>query len=187
MKHKLLCTLGLIVLGWAVFAAIPAEAVNGIGTYYATPSWDQTLSSNVRFTVLTNMSGQAVLDKETGLVWEKSPSSHLDSWENAQNYCNLLTTGNRMGWRLPTLQELESLVDPSQASPALPVGHPFSNVDTAGTTYWSATTGADPTTTPPPPGWAWALGFISGGVAPLDKTSLQLHWCVRGGKGVDPQ
>ena len=40
------------------------------GPYYATPSWDQTPSST-RFVVLSNWNNEAVLDRETGLVWEK--------------------------------------------------------------------------------------------------------------------
>lgn len=183
MKHKLLFTLGLIVLGWAVFAAAPAEALIGVGSYYATPSWDQTIPAKLRFVVLTNMNSQAVLDQETGLVWEQMPTSiFLQNylWEDAQTHCNQLTTGNRMGWRLPTIQELASLVDPSVALPALPIGHPFSNVQSAA--YWSATTDATNALN------AWALGFASGGVAPLTKAStFNYVWCVRGGKGVDPQ
>src|SRR5208337_2627979 len=69
--HLLLSVLPLIVLGWAMFIAVPAEAAkNTTGPRYEPPSWDQTLPANQRFVVLTNMNSEAVLDKETGLVWE---------------------------------------------------------------------------------------------------------------------
>ena len=33
--------------------------------------------------------------------------------------------GGRGGWRLPTVEELRSLIDLRRAIPALPSGHPF--------------------------------------------------------------
>ena len=183
MKHKMLIALGLIVLGWAVFAAVPAEAFNGIGSYYATPSWDQTIITPIRFIVLTNMNSEAVLDKETGLVWEQSSSTDTKNWIDAHYHCNALTKGNRMGWRLPTLQELESLVDPSRINPALPNGHPFSNVQSS--VYWSSTTYAAMTTSP---GYAWLVHFHNGDVGYGNKGNSGMYVrCVRGGQGVDPQ
>lgn len=40
-------------------------------------------------------------------------------------------------WRLPTINELESLVDCSASKPALPGGHPFASLKDV---YWSFTT-----------------------------------------------
>src|SRR5215813_9983343 len=107
-------------VGAPIFAQTTAP-----GPYYATPSWDQTLPASTRFIVLSNMSNAAVLDRETGLVWEQSPSTHSFIWEEAQRRCNGLTTGGRLGWQLPTLQELASLLDPTVAPPGirLPAGH----------------------------------------------------------------
>jgi hypothetical protein len=186
MKHKLLFTLGLIILGWGVFATVPTEAVTGAGQYYALPSWDQTTPANLRFLVLTNMSSQAVLDRETGLVWEQAPSISTFIWEDAQTYCNTLRTGNRMGWRVPTIQELASLVDPSKSGPALPTGHPFSNVPSSYTSYyWSATTLSPVSGFGPS---AWTVWFFDGAVASYGKTVNYLYvWCVLGGRGVDTQ
>jgi hypothetical protein len=179
MKHKLY-TLGLIVLVMVAFATNPAEAqTTAAGPYYATPSWDQQLPASTRFIVLSNWGGAAVLDRETGLVWEKSPSTGTFAWEEAQYQCNNLTVGNRKGWRLPTIQELASLVDPTQSNPALPAGHPFSNVQSS--YYWSATTFAFDASS------AWAVRFNDGGVGPGGKSGGYFVWCVRGGQGVDSQ
>src|SRR5258706_8664700 len=141
MKHKLFRSLALMVLAWLGFAANPAgAATTAAGPYYANPSWDQTLPASTRFIMLSNMNGEAVLDRETGLVWEQSPSASQFTWELAQIHCNSLRTGGRLGWRLPTLQELASLVDTSVSppGPTLPSGHPFSNVQSS--YYSSATT-----------------------------------------------
>src|ERR1051326_807678 len=98
------------------------------------PTWSQILPAGQRFQLV--MGGQAVLDKETGLVWEQSPSSvavpwYLQTWPlitntSAPTACLLKNVGSRMGWRVPAAQELATLLDITQNNPALPLGHPFS-------------------------------------------------------------
>lgn len=179
MKNAWLCMIGLMLLGMTAFGAHPAQAASGVGPSFAMNAWDQTIAVATRFLVLTNMSSQAVLDKETGLVWQQSPSTGTGGWEFAQISCNTVTTGNRMGWRLPTIQELESLIDPSQSNLALPIGHPFSNVQTGG--YWTANTSNAMA------GWAWGVGFTYGTNFIDDMNHNYSFWCVRGGKGLNPQ
>ena len=70
--------IGLMALGLLAGVALtagPAQAVDAVGPYYAIPAWDQSLPASTRFVVLTNWGQQAVLDKETGLVWERSPAT----------------------------------------------------------------------------------------------------------------
>ena len=80
-----------------------------------------------------------------------------------------------MGWRLPSVHELASLVDPGNpgGNPDLPAGHPFSNVQNSG--YWSASTVADNPTN------AGRVGFFNGTVFSDGKTLNNFVWCVRGG------
>ena len=194
MKQKMLWTIGLIVLALRALVANPANAqTTAPGPYYAPPSWDQQLtctstSNCPRFIVLSNWidvkhpsGGAAVVDRETGLVWEQSPgTSALFRWDSAQTHCNALDTGGRRGWRLPALQELASLVDLSVAtSPSLPAGHPFAGVQSSN--YWTATTFAVNTDN------AWDVYFGNGDVSEFAKSDLLLVWCVRGGQGVPPQ
>ncbi len=145
-------------------------------------SWGEPISRpDKRFIVLRSYGNDAVLDAETGLVWERSPSTATFTWQGAPSHCNLLVVGNRRGWRLPAVQELASLQDPSGASnPILPAGHPFSGVQPA--TYWSATSWAAD------PAFAWDVNFAVGGTVNFFVKSFSLSaWCVRGGQGVDPQ
>src|SRR6266404_2490251 len=101
MRHKFLCTLGLMIVSWVGFAANPAgAATTAAGPYYANPSWDQQLPASTRFVVLSNWidaahasGGAAVLDRETGLVWEQSPSTTTLFWLAAEGHCNDLRTG----------------------------------------------------------------------------------------------
>ena len=144
------------------------------------PAWSQTLGAD-RFQLV--MGGAAVLDKETGLVWERSPEPFPFSteWLGAQPTCNIKTVAGRLGWRLPTIQELASLIDPTIfPGPTLPPGHPFINVQSD--FYWSATSSAGSA--------CCAFGVFfqeEGGVGYGDKLFTGNIWCVRGGQGIDPQ
>jgi len=181
MKRKLTHIAGIIVFAIGSITSTVFAQTTANGPYYATPSWDQTLPANTRFIVLSNMGGAAVLDRETGLVWEKSPDATPQNWLDAQFHCSRQSTGGRMGWRLPTIQELTSLVDLTVPAPGpvLPVGHPFSNVQSS--QYWSGAT--HPTLA----GFAWDVTFENGHVGTTDKSLTLVAWCVRGGQGVDPR
>ncbi len=90
------------------------------------------------------MGGEAVLDKKTGLTWAKNANiaAGAKTWLEAVRFCQNLMIGHRKGWRLPTIKELSSLLDPHKAYPFLPEGHPFENVCYAWGIqhYWSSTT-----------------------------------------------
>ena len=146
------------------------------------PSWDQKLPAAERFELV--LDGDAVLDKETGLVWEKGPSPDAYTWSGAYAVCMNLQSGGRMGWRLPTIEQLASLVDPSVSppGPTLPAGHPFSNVQQS--YYWSAKTFpvGSPVETPVAVSYAYDVNFRYGFVT-LDLKDRTYHaWCVRGGE-----
>jgi hypothetical protein len=181
MRNLWKSLLGLSVIGMGIAMSAPAlAATNAVGPYYATPSWDQTLPVATRFIVLTNMNSEAVLDRETGLVWEQSPNN-AQTWDFAQLNCNVKTLGGRKGWRLPTLQELASLIDPTVAAPGplLPPGHPFGNVQSS--VFWSASSSASNSA------YAWDVYFGDGGVGNSLKSNTYFIWCVRGGQGTDAQ
>ena len=146
-------------------------------------TWDQQLPGPNRFKVLSAFNNAAVFDKETGLVWERTPSSSIFLPEDAHFHCNTLLLGNRFGWRLPTVQELASLIDLTQTNPTLPLGNPFTNINFTDDLYWTATTS---TNNPP-----YSVSFggntqvtVGGGGG---GNGSNLAWCVRGGQGVDVQ
>ena len=187
----------LVVLGMGVCGAPtlagplnpPPSAVTDIGgsplsTTITSPVWSP-LPANERFSSLLAMNGLGKLDNETGLVWESSPDDTPLQWEqaplfqplDARYYCATLVKGGRMGWRLPSLFELTSLVDPSNSNPALPTGHGFQNVESSN--YWSATTSADIPTD------AWVVNLGTGSVNTSNKSNKNSVWCVRGGMNAD--
>jgi hypothetical protein len=127
-----------------------------------------------RFVVLPDWANEAVLDRETGLVWELSPAKDTLDWNGAQDHCLNRTTGGRKGWRLPSVHELTSLVDPSipPPGPTLRAGHPFTNVQSS--RYWSV---APNLAFAAPP---WFVFFSNGRAKIADqKTGKALTWCVR--------
>lgn len=168
MKSIYSSLVGVVVL--VVFAAVANAG-------HDRPPWDHAQNNPGRFSVLSQFNNKAVLDKETGRVWEQSPSTSAGNWFNALSHCYQLEVGGRKGWRLPTIEELASLVDTSQSSPALPAGHPFSNVQSSD--YWSATTFATSSS------FALGVDFFDGDVGFDDKSDSFFVWCVRGGQGID--
>jgi hypothetical protein len=156
-------------------------------------SWDKVLPAAKRFVVLEAFGGDAVLDKETGLVWERTPGDlNQDgalgvgdgrSWFAAHGVCRERTVGNRRGWRLPTFEELASVTEPGDSVlNTLPAGHPFIGDFSFGPEFWSANTNTEAPTVafvlPIGPG-----DFFIG----LPKNANSFVWCVRGGQGLDPQ
>jgi len=105
-------------------------------------------------------SGETVLDRLTGLVWTRNAdlAERWTTWDEAFEVVAGLNhgrLGDRSSWRLPAINELESLVDASRHTPALPPSHPFRRAQEA---YWSSTTSAFE------PDWCMALYLHKGAV-----------------------
>ena len=139
--------------------------------------WDRVVPGSERFVM--KMQDEAILDTETGLVWQRTlglSSGH--QWNVARIFCPNTTIGGRKGWRLPSVQELGSLLiaDDSlfSSTPKLPVGHPFIGVQAA--RYWSATLDAFS-----PTARAWSVSLSHGTVGSEQHSELGHVWCVRGG------
>lgn len=85
-------------------------------------------------------------------------------------------SGGTRGWRLPSVAELASLIDPSLPAPFVP-GTVFTEVQSAD--YWSASTDAAF------PDGAWKVNFLTGSVSKASKSGKLHAWCVRGGMNAD--
>jgi len=131
-----------------------------------------------------------ITDTTTGLFWLKDAGCLIPAtWAGALAAVNGLaggtcglSDGSAAGdWRLPNLNELESLVDAAAGNPGIGLGIAFSNVSNA--VYWSSTTyfGGEEGS----PG-AWAIRFSDGqyindGVTNNKATANNAVWAVRGG------
>lgn len=126
------------------------QAVSQLNIHHARST---KLPANLRWESV--MDNTAVLDRETGLVWERGASSSGEFWYQARSTCEVTNKGGRGGWRLPSLHELTSLLDKTAQPPdrKLPVGHPFGILPIA---YWSSTISLDD------PSRAWTVDFSTG-------------------------
>jgi hypothetical protein len=143
-------------------------------------SWDQKINDvSKRFIMLPAFANQAVLDKETQLVWEREPDPTFGTWLYADyNRCAITPIGGRSGWRLPSRFEFMSLMDPSVAGTVkLPAGHPFVGIQ-PNAKFWTSSES-------PNPGLVDVMVVAEIGVLSqyaAGKTSLSnvRAWCVRG-------
>jgi hypothetical protein len=144
----------------------------GGGAGNSTMRWDTHNPSASRFTVLTDFGGAAVRDSNTGLVWEQSPPTFTPgpTWADARLQCVNKNVGGTRGWRLPSVAELASLIDPSLPAPFVP--GVFIGVQLA--PYWSATSNAEGSNT------KFGVNFQDGLVGISSKSSENFAWCVRG-------
>jgi hypothetical protein len=190
--------LGFFITAFGGFIALaliapPAEAKNQV-------DWSKIQSGKGRFKVLKEFGQQAVLDKSTGLVWELAPGDtdgdgDVDGddqlvWggaDGATRYCSNLVLNGYMGFKLPSIHQLTSLLDLNSDACAadeacLPDKHPFVGVMTSD--YWSATTAAEA------PENAGVVQFGNPTIPPhrlltvasTDKTNTPFVWCVRTGQ-----
>ena len=146
-------------------------------------------SPAARFT--DNQNG-TVTDNLTGLIWLKDAGCLGNAtWASAIAAVNQLASGacglsdsSKAGqWRMPNLNELESLVDVSQSEPALTAGNPFENVSNgiywSSTSYWGGQTGS-------PDAWSIRMSdgrYINDNVDNVKTTSTDAVWAVRGSGG----
>ena len=175
---------------WAGSIDPNLSAVDGSGNPQSTtqipPAWSQTLpcpgppynpATCVRFEVV--LGGVAVVDKETGLVWQKTPDTGGRTQAVHTGYCYQRGTGGVFGWRSPTIDELSSLILSDKRPPA---GHPFDSIE--GGSFWSSTSCAFCEV---PEGWFVGIGPTTqdgGGVRRQNKTAAFRSWCVRGHGGI---
>ena len=115
--------------------------------------------------------GDIVIDNATGLQWEDNESI-VKRWVLAENYngndsntsgdtattyCEEFTLGDYEDWRLPSVQELHTIINSAETLPAVNNGV-FTNI--ASTYYWTSTSYFDF------PYAAFMLDFYTGQVKP---------------------
>jgi hypothetical protein len=169
---------------------ITAEAVV-ISTMLALPDTGQTTCYDTAGTVIacarTGQDGEysinpmayidngngTVTDNVTGLIWQQSDDDNKRTWAAAGSYCTNLTLAGSSNWRLPTTNELMSLIDYSVPYPGPTIDSLFSGTSASASGYWSSSSHAGY------PDSAWDVTFYYGYVGYSNKTYYGYVRCVR--------
>jgi hypothetical protein len=136
---------------------------------------------NPRF---TDLGDGTIKDNLTGLEWVQAPHSLAGNssfmyWNSAVDLCNNLVHAGHSDWRLPSVKELESLLNYGTYSPALPAGHPFVGVKNSD--YWSGSSSRADSTS-----YAWQVNANYGAVDYVLKSGgMSYVLPVRGGQSAE--
>jgi hypothetical protein len=110
-------------------------------------------------------------DVVTGLMWQRKEPAQTYLWSDAQAYCENLALDGFDDWRMPTLIELESLVNYGDYYPSINVMQfPGSGPEDA---YWASSLEGVPE------GRAWVVEFFYGNSVTVDTGFPQAVRCVR--------
>lgn len=142
-----------------------------------TPEYSNSLDKNEAIKKdPTNKANKKAVGKDNGLVvkinnlmWQKKDDNVKRIWGDAMRYCNVLSLGGYSGWRLPSIEELETLIDKTK-QPTIDQSL-FPNAKSS--YYWSSTTLANYTSL------AWYVYFNDGFAYFNDKTNYFYVRCVR--------
>jgi hypothetical protein len=157
-------------------ATLPIFATEGMDGWYQAGI---KIDDPKRFTVGTGAQANCITDNLTGLMWIKDLNTinngGLTGWSSALAIITQLNiSGEYSDWYLPTVNELQSLVNYGERSPAAWLNlntQGFVNVRAA--SYWSSTSYA------PLSNLAWHVNFNYGSVRALNKSNSLYVWPVR--------
>ncbi|HEX7476928.1 MAG TPA: DUF1566 domain-containing protein [Polyangiales bacterium] len=108
-------------------------------------------------------------DTRTRLTWQRAVDAGSYDQDAAQDHCATLSLAGA-GWRLPTLRELRTLVDPLNANPAI---DPTAFPNTPPTQFWTVSANGNS------PDQQYVVSFADGSTSALYHLySLRVR-CVR--------
>ena len=136
---------------------------------------DQRLKNQLAETERKQSEAEAALhptwtDPDTGLMWTRKDNGSDVDWNQASDYCSKLQLAGLSGWRLPSIEELQGIYDPSVSIQSefdygVVKVHVKGNLKLTGW-YWSSSQGDNPGKP-----WQTALSFIF-----HHGPEEQLHW-----------
>lgn len=113
-----------------------------------------------------------IKDYSTGLTWQDNYDVKINkkNWKDAKSYCQELKLEGVSNWRLPSINELQSIVDVEKYNPSIKIK--FNNI--VSKEYWSSTLNVGNDNHP------WYVEFKEGSTEGSSITSKFYVRCVRG-------
>ena len=109
-----------------------------------------------------------IFDTRTNLLWQQVSPDDTYTWEEAKEYCESLTLAGYNDWRLPTIEELKTLIVMEHKPTICPI------FECKEDWYWSSSSHVVVTY------GAWGVHFDDGGVHDGDKDDNGYVRAVRG-------
>ena len=118
----------------------------------------------------TDLRDATVRDNLTGLVWQQGFSPSIQVQAESVTYCSRLTVSRGGGWRLPTVAELQTLVDEAAWRPSIDPAYFPSTPEEA---FWSSSSAGGS------PSKGWVVHFFFGDAFDTETTGNTRARCVR--------
>lgn len=132
------------------------------------------LFASLIFVASSLVAGQTIYDKTTKLIWQDSKDNKKLSltYAKAQNYCSKLVIDKHTNFRIPTMDELQSIIDYKNYDPAIVKGFEYVSNEA----YWTTTPFADDDKV------VWLIHFKKGERYVKDKHYDRYIRCVQSSK-----
>ena len=150
---------------------VPISGLSG-KYYYGAVTASNSKASSKQVSIVRYIADNTdtVTDYRTGLMWQKTDDGQQRNWADAKQYCGDLVLGGYDDWRLPRIDELETIVDYSRVDPAIDPLFVCRSLD-----YWSGSPLGNYTD------YAWSVHFYFGYSSCSCNPSNYYVRCVRGG------
>jgi hypothetical protein len=125
--------------------------------------------------LVTSMNAtELIYDSSTSLLWQDNEDSKelAINFYESQDYCAKLVVGSQKDFRLPTLHELQTLVDYKRFKPAMIEGF----TSTSNEVYWASTPFVDDNDK------TWSINFRDGKSDIVGKSYDRRVRCVKNSK-----
>jgi hypothetical protein len=122
--------------------------------------------------VIFNFLSAETFISDTTLEWQDNVENTIlkKNWIDANNYCKNLTLSHSDNWRLPSIRELQSIVNIEKYKPAIADGFKHTNTSDY---YWSGSSQSGDDTK------AWHVYYKYGDSYYSDKSEKYYVRCIR--------
>ena len=157
-------------LGGAVSVSLDDSGTQKFQCVFDLPAWGNV---PLKPTTLTANGDGTVSDSATLLTWQATDSGATASWTTSQTKCDTLILAGKADWRLPTVAELDSIVD--YTATTAPTINTVLFPGTGNASYWSNRINAQNSAN------YWFVSFATGVASFTAPASVLRSRCVRGG------